>query len=81
MRQWQHKVVINKVRAAQMITDSSEDTEREEILNSYGREGWELVSVVLQSYRSKSDPMVLYGYTFFRYYFKREIEASQKDLV
>jgi hypothetical protein len=81
MRRWQHKVVIDKVLARQMIPDSSEDSEREEILNSYARDGWELVSVVLQSYRRESDAVDLYGYTIFRYYFKREIEESQKNLV
>jgi hypothetical protein len=81
MRRWQHKVVIDRVLAGQTTPDSSEDSEREEILNSYGRDGWELVSVVLQSYRRESDPVVLYGYTIFRYYFKREIEESPKNLV
>jgi hypothetical protein len=81
MRRWQHKVVIDRVPAGPMTGDSSEDTEREEILNSYGRNGWELVSVILQSYRRESDPLVLYGYTYFRYYFKKEIEESQKNPV
>jgi len=81
MRRWQHKVVVDKVLAGPVIPDSSEDSEREEILNSYGRDGWELVSVVLQSYRRESDPLVFYGYTYFRYYFRREIEESQKNLV
>lgn len=81
MRRWQHKVVIDKILAGQMVPASSEDFEREEILNSYGQDGWELVSVVLQSYRRESDPTVFYGYTFFRYYFKREIEESGDSLA
>jgi Domain of unknown function (DUF4177) len=79
MRRWQYKVVIDKVLAGTMTTDSAEDPEREGILDSYGRNGWELVSVVLQSYRRESDPTVLYGYTFFRYYFKREVEGAPNN--
>jgi len=79
MRRWQHKVVIDKVLSRQTTSDSSEESEREELLDSYGQDGWELVSVVLQSYRRESDPVVLYGYTIFRYFFKREIEESQKN--
>jgi len=81
MRRWQHKVIIDKVLAGQMIPNFSEDFERQEILDSYGRDGWELVSVVLQSYRRESDPLVLYGHTYFRYFFRREIEESQKILA
>jgi hypothetical protein len=77
MRRWQHKVVIEKVMAAAMSTDSVEDTEREKTLDSYGRDGWELVSVVLQSYRRESDPIVAYNYMFCRYYFKREVQESK----
>ena len=76
MRRWQHKVVTDKVLMGQVIPDSSEDPVREEILNSYGRDGWELVSVVLQGFRRESDPLTLYGHTLLRYYFKREIEES-----
>ncbi len=81
MRRWQHKVVIDKVLAGQTVQNSNEDPEREQILDSYGRDGWELVSVVIQSFRRESDPLVLYGHMFFRYYFKREIEESQNDVV
>ena len=81
MRRWEHKVVIDKALMGQMISDSSEDSQREVILNSYGRDGWELVSVVLQGFRRESDPLVLHGHTILRYYFKREIEESQKNPV
>jgi Domain of unknown function (DUF4177) len=74
MRRWQYKVVIDKVLAGQMTPGSSEDSDREQILNAYGRDGWELVSIVVQSYRRESDPAVFYGYTIFRYYLKRVIE-------
>lgn len=77
MRRWQHKVVVEKVLAAATIPDTFEDSERAAILDSYGRDGWELVSVVLQSYRRESDPVGFYNYMFFRYYFKREIEESR----
>ena len=49
MRGWQHKVVIDKVLTTQMIPGSCAETDREEILNSYGRGGWELVSAVDQA--------------------------------
>ncbi len=61
--------------APAMTSDLIEDSEREQILDTYGRDGWELVSVVLQSYRRESDPVSFYNYMFFRYYFKREIEG------
>jgi hypothetical protein len=76
MRRWQYKVVIDKVLAGQMTPGSSDDSEREQILNAFGQDGWELVSVILQSYRRESDPAVFYGYTLFRYYFRRVIEES-----
>jgi hypothetical protein len=79
MRRWQHKVIIDRVLAGQMMPGSSEDSEREEILDAYGKDGWELVSVVLQNYRRESDPTILYGYSFYRYYFKREIDESPKN--
>jgi Domain of unknown function (DUF4177) len=82
MRRWQYKVVIDKILAGQMTPGSSEDSDREQVLNAYGQDGWELVSVVLQSYRRESDPAVFYGYTIFRYYFKRMIDVpggSQAD--
>jgi hypothetical protein len=77
VRRWQHKVVVDKVLLGHMNPDASEDIGRDEILNFYGRDGWELVSVVIQSFRRESDPLVLYGHTILRYYFKREIEESQ----
>lgn len=76
MRRWQYKVVIDRILAAHATPGSSEDHEREQILNTYGQDGWELVSVLLQSYRRESDPAIFYGYTVFRYYFRREIEES-----
>ena len=62
-----------------MTPGSSDDTEREQILNAFGRDGWELVSVILQSYRRESDPAVFYGYTILRYYFRKVIEESSED--
>jgi hypothetical protein len=76
MRRWQYKVVIDRILAGQMTPGSSEDSEREQILNVYGQDGWELVSVVVQGYRRESDPTTYYGYTVFRYYFKRVIEEA-----
>jgi hypothetical protein len=77
MRRWQHKVVLDKILVGVMVPDLAEDVERQEILDRYGQDGWELVSVVLQSYRRETDPTIHYGYTFFRYYFKRELEESE----
>ena len=57
--------------------DVFEDQGRQEILNRYGQEGWELVSVVLQSFRRDTDPTSLYGYTFLNYYFKKEVEPLE----
>jgi hypothetical protein len=73
MRRWQHKVVIQKIRASAGTPELYEDPERERLLDEYGQDGWELVSVVLQSYRRESDPLILYGCTFLSYYFKKEI--------
>jgi hypothetical protein len=42
------------------------------MLDRYGRDGWELVSVALQSYRREYDPTALQGYSFFSYFLKRE---------
>ena len=81
MRRWQYKVVIDRILAGQMTPGSSEDSDREQILNAYGQDGWELVSIVLQSYRRESDPAVFYGYTIFRYYFKRLIEEPGVSLA
>ena len=81
MRRWQYKVVVDKVLAGQTTSESSEDCDHEDILNSHGRDGWELVSVVLQSFRRESDPVILYGYTIIRYYFKREIEEPRATPV
>ena len=78
MRRWQHKVVIHRVLTGQLIGGSAEDSEREEMLDSYGRDGWELTSVILQGYRREGDPTLFYGYTFFHYYFKREIQESEE---
>jgi hypothetical protein len=78
MRQWEHKIVIDRVLMSQTVADASEDPEREQLLDRYGLEGWELVSVVAQSYRRETDPTIHYNYTLFRYYFKREIQAAGK---
>jgi len=77
MRRWQHKVVVHKILAKAITADLSEDQGRQEILDRYGQEGWELVSVVLQSFRRETDPTSLYGYTFLNYYFKKEVEPSE----
>ena len=72
MRRWQYKVLVHKVLAGKGEAELSEDPDREAVLDRYGEEGWELVAVVQQSYRREYDQTVLYGYTFFSYYFKRE---------
>ncbi len=74
MTRWQYKVVVHKVLANQNVPDSYEDLERQATLNLYGRDGWELVSVVLQTYRRDSDSMNAYGYTYFSYYLKKPLD-------
>jgi hypothetical protein len=69
---WEYKVVVQKVLP---IVDEprSLDDDRASMLNTHGMEGWELVSVINQSYRRESDPTTLYGYSIFSYFFKRLI--------
>ena len=79
MRQWQYKVIVDRVLSTQIAHDVTEDLEREQLLNRQGEDGWELVSVTAQNYRRETDPTINYNYTFFRYYFKREIDAAVKS--
>jgi hypothetical protein len=79
MRRWEHKVVVHSIVAGQRSSDILEDREREEILDRYGRDGWELVSVVLQSYRRETDALALYGYAFMNYFFKRELPDEPEE--
>jgi hypothetical protein len=73
MRRWQYKVVQHKALLSMSGADAADEQQREALLNAYGREGWELVSVTAQSYRREYDPTALQGYSFFAYYFKREV--------
>lgn len=75
MGQWQYKVVVHKVLSPSSESALTIDVERASLLNIYGAEGWELVSVVNQNYRRDTDPTSLYGYTVISYYFKKPIEA------
>lgn len=72
MRQWQYKVVKQRVLVGLGAPEPEEDPERTALLERYGRDGWELVSVITQSYRREYDPTALYGYSFLSYFFKRE---------
>jgi hypothetical protein len=74
MSRWQYRVLVHKVLVGKSDAELTNDTERETVLNRLGQEGWELVSVVQQSYRREYDPTTLYGYTFFSYYFKKEAQ-------
>jgi hypothetical protein len=76
MHRWQYKVVQHRVLVGLGGSEPEEDRVREELLDRYGRDGWELVSVSLQSYRREYDPTALQGYSFFSYFFKREEAAS-----
>jgi len=73
MRRWQYKVVQDKVLLTLGGSEPAEDLARETMLNKYGQEGWELVSISVQSYRREYDPTSLQGYSFFSYVFKREL--------
>ncbi len=70
---------FDRVFMVQLIAGSDEDSEREDMLYSYGRNGWELTSVILQGSPGEGDPTLFYGYTFFHYYFKREIQESEES--
>jgi hypothetical protein len=75
MRRWQYKVVQSKVLigVGSSSSEASDDPQREALLDRYGAEGWELVSVAVQSYRRDYDPTALQGYSSFFYFFKREV--------
>jgi hypothetical protein len=73
MRHWQYKVVQQKVMLGMGSADAEEDPSRQELLDRYGKDGWEMLSVAIQSYRREYDPTALQGYSFFTYYFKREV--------
>jgi hypothetical protein len=73
MRRWQYKVLQHKVMIAVGRSEPLEDPMQEEILDRYGLDGWELISVSVQSYRREYDPTSLQGYSFFSYFFKREL--------
>jgi hypothetical protein len=73
VRQWQYKVVKQRVLVGLGGPEPEEDPERTALLERYGRDGWELVSVVVQSYRREYDPTALYGYSFLSYFLKREV--------
>ena len=72
MRRWQYKVVQQKILSTMGRSELDEDRQREAVLNSFGQDGWELVSVTHQSYRRDYDPTTMQGYSFFSYFFKRE---------
>ena len=72
MRRWQYKVVQHRVLVGVGGSEPEEDRGRQVMLDRYGRDGWELVSVALQSYRREYDPTALQGYSFFSYFLKRE---------
>jgi hypothetical protein len=65
--------VQHKVLTGVSGTGPAEDPVQEEMLNQYGRDGWELTSVSVQSDRREYDPTSLQGYSFFSYFFKREL--------
>jgi hypothetical protein len=77
MGQWQYKVVVHKVLVPAGESTLTLDVERASLLNIYGAEGWELVSVVNQNYRRDTDPTTLYGYSVFSYYFKKPAEGAR----
>jgi hypothetical protein len=76
MRRWQYKVVQQKILLGQGGSEAAEDRNLEAMLDRYGREGWELVSVAMQSYRRDYDSTSLQGYSFFSYFLKREVPSE-----
>jgi hypothetical protein len=77
MPRWQYKVVVHRALVGIDLTESREDPERDELLNRYGQEGWELVSVISQSYRREYDSTAHYGYAMFSYFFKKKIDQDE----
>ena len=78
MIRWQYKVVQQRVLPSQKGKELDDHPEREVLLDGYGRDGWELVTVSSQSYRRDYDPTALQGYTTYSYFFKRaEPDAIQ----
>ena len=75
MARWQYKVVRQRVLPGKMGPETDEDPEREVVLNRYGREGWELVSVTSHTYRRDYDPTALQGYATYTYFFRKEVTA------
>ena len=72
MRRWQYKVVQHRTLLGMGGSEPEEDRTREAMLDRFGRDGWELVSVAQQSYRREYDPTAMQGYTYFSFFFKRE---------
>ena len=72
MRRWQYKVIQQRVLVSVGGSETEEDRGREALLNRLGHDGWELVSVTLQTYRREYDPTAMQGYALFTYFFKRE---------
>ena len=72
MRRWQYKVVQHRSLLGGGGSELLEDREQEALLDRFGNDGWELVSVAVQSYRREYDPTSLQGYSTFSYFFKRE---------
>jgi hypothetical protein len=79
MRRWQYKVVQQRVLLGVGNPDAEEDTGRAMMLDRHGHEGWELVTVIQQSYRREYDPTAMQGYTFLSYFFKREQPAPPHE--
>jgi hypothetical protein len=76
MRRWQYKVVQQRVLIGIGGAEPEEDRAREAMLDRFGSEGWELVTVLHQSYRREYDPTAMQGYSYFSYFFKREAPGS-----
>jgi Domain of unknown function (DUF4177) len=71
MTTWEYKVVVQKAPVCIPEAEPADDEALIRALDQYGVQGWELVSVVSQSYRREYDPATLYGLTILQLYFKR----------
>jgi hypothetical protein len=68
---WEYKVAIHRVMIRMPDADSGEDASITALLDRYGSAGWELVSVISQTYRREYDPPSLYGQCVLQFYLKR----------
>jgi hypothetical protein len=76
MAQWEYNVVVHRLLTRVPDKTFSPDVERRGLLNSYGPAGWELVGIMIQTFRRETNPTALYGYTIVSYFLKRPVSLA-----